>query len=170
LRCEDIQELLIEYASDELAPAQADQVQEHIASCAACRESVRSLRAILEAIWEAPSIEPTHLEVAAATASARAALTPRVVRRPDTAPLGRLGDWAFALGSVLVLGLAVAVQRAFSEPGLLRAFLADAFSQPVVLVVSIVIVASFLPICMARRGIPNGNGTCSGLQKPFMTR
>jgi anti-sigma factor RsiW len=165
LRCEDIQELLIEYASDELAPAEADQVQEHIASCASCRESVQNLRAVFIAIWDAPSIEPTHLEVAAAKASARAALAPKVAKRPDTAPLGRLGDWAFALASVIVLALAVAAQRAFSESGLLRALIADAFSQPVILIVcfvSIVIVASLLPICLVRRSIPNGNGTCNG--------
>lgn len=159
MRCKEVQNLLVEYVSDESAPGTADRVAGHLETCSACRESARELRLLLSAIWDSPAIEPTHHELAVARTAAREALAPRIVRRPAFAPLGRLGDWAFALASVLVLALAVAVQQAFSESGLLRAFLADVISHRIVLVVCFVwiaVVASFLPICLIRKGVPNG--------------
>jgi anti-sigma factor RsiW len=167
VRCEDIENLLVEYASDELAPAILERVQRHLESCASCRRRAQEFRSLLVAIWDAPRVEPAQEELAAARSSARRALAPQLARRLVRAPLGRIGDWAFVLASLVVLALAIALQTLYPEPGLLKSLFSEAVMHPVVLAlffVSVAVVASFLPICLLRKSAPNG--AYNGLGRP----
>ena len=170
MRCEDIENLLVEYASDELAPAHLERVERHLESCSSCRRAAQELRSVLLAIWDAPEVEPGADELAAARSSARGALLGQFARRPRWAPLGRIGDWAFVLASLLVLALAVGLETLFPEAGLLRSLFSEAVLHPVVLavfLVSVAVVASFLPICLLRKSAPNG--AYNRLGGPFLT-
>jgi hypothetical protein len=50
--CEQIQELLSEYADDQLSPAARSDVEAHLASCGSCAEELASLRAYLRAMHD----------------------------------------------------------------------------------------------------------------------
>ena len=65
--CEEIRDLLVDYADGELAERDSQQVTEHLAECRACRQTVRSLERSLhlaKAVWldnlEAPRTISAH--------------------------------------------------------------------------------------------------------------
>lgn len=66
--CEHFRPHLVELAYDELSADQADALQEHLASCAACRETFQALRGAQEAL-SAWSHEPSALVAAPVTAA-----------------------------------------------------------------------------------------------------
>ena len=73
-RCEDIAEILVDYADGELSAEQSSMVAEHLAGCDDCRRLVEGLRRSLElaeTIWE-DNLEPTEtIRIAAPTRTSR---------------------------------------------------------------------------------------------------
>jgi anti-sigma factor RsiW len=53
-----VEKLLSAYLDGELAPAEAEAVQEHLLDCAGCREAYDSLRSAKEALGQLPVAEP----------------------------------------------------------------------------------------------------------------
>ena len=53
--CEDIREMLVDYADGRLSPNDSNKVAEHLAKCEHCRETLKALRKSLElaeVVWE----------------------------------------------------------------------------------------------------------------------
>ncbi len=53
--CEDIKEMLVDYADGQLLPSEASEVAEHLEKCEGCRRTLQALRKSLElagVIWE----------------------------------------------------------------------------------------------------------------------
>ena len=103
--CEDMRALLNAYLDGELSGWRLLQVQNHLASCASCREELRELRTVSDLLHAAPAPEFVPAERFVAN------LTLNLPRRPITAHLKR--------GPTLAWWLAPAIARNGQQAGAL---------------------------------------------------
>jgi anti-sigma factor RsiW len=64
MTCEDLTERLPEYWAGELSAAQRAELEEHLASCATCREEARALGELWQALGEVADVAPEARPVA----------------------------------------------------------------------------------------------------------
>lgn len=95
MRCEDIEDLLDEHADAALTPAQREDVDAHLATCADCSSAWRTA-ALLRRHRSLPTPPPS------------AALLTRIaaIRQP-TGVKKRVSPWASAVGGALAAGIAL---------------------------------------------------------------
>jgi len=65
-KCEDIREMLVDYADGRLSPEQSSEVTEHLETCENCRKLVEALRKSLElaeVVWEDGLIETEAVKI-----------------------------------------------------------------------------------------------------------
>lgn len=88
MQCHDAQALLTGYLSDEAAPAERREFEEHVAACACCRDELASFRQTWDLVghWPIPALDPrierdflAKLERETATAGSRPRLVPATV-------------------------------------------------------------------------------------------
>ena len=111
-----IEPLLTDYVLGELDPAQRQDVETHMAGCAACTKEVRELTGAFHSIGvaETPVAPPAALKarVLARLQSGAAAVKPAADRRP---PRWTSNPWLFAAAATLIVGLgsllALSMQR-----------------------------------------------------------
>lgn len=112
MKCEKVSEELISYLDGKLDQSERGEVEEHLASCAACRTRAEEFRGVWSVMDEFPSIEPS-LEFDARVRQ-RLAEEPRRSWVACFVPQARL-----ALAAVLLIALTVWVaKRPASNPSL----------------------------------------------------
>jgi anti-sigma factor RsiW len=112
MSCEEIKNRILDYEDNQLPPAQRQEVEIHLASCAACGSFARQLQqldAALSSGVKVPALSADfdrrlreRIEAApAALSEAQRAERKRQLQAEFEADMARLGRGAFALGSLL---------------------------------------------------------------------
>ncbi len=125
LTCDEIQELVPEYVSGHLAPAEVHALELHLQTCQSCAAEVRELSQVWNLLGQWPEEVPSEQTVNAIRQTVLSNLAPRQNAAParEILPARKL-IWAivdglvFTLGSVVVLA-GVASLEGFSAPVLL---------------------------------------------------
>ncbi|MFT6040152.1 MAG: tetratricopeptide (TPR) repeat protein [Gammaproteobacteria bacterium] len=98
--CNELDLNLVDYLEGELPATQTQSLDEHVASCAACRESVQDYRQILSAYGELePEDVPEQIatEILSAARSAVATKVPGALEVPIATPVRTIPIWKSAL-------------------------------------------------------------------------
>ena len=109
--CEDMRALLNAYLDGELSGWRLLQVQNHLASCASCREELRQLRTVSDLLHAAP--EPEFVPAERFVAN----LTLNLPRRPLKAQLKRGPTLVWWLAPIALIGLWYFIQTAITLSG-----------------------------------------------------
>jgi anti-sigma factor RsiW len=109
--CEDMRALLNAYLDGELSGWRLLQVQNHLASCASCREELRELRLVSDLLQAAPAPEFVPAERFVAN------LTLSLPRRPITSHLKRGPTLVWWLAPVALIGLWYFIQTVITLSG-----------------------------------------------------
>lgn len=101
MNCEQIHDLLNEYVDGELAAADREAVERHLADCAGCREELRALRQTAEMVRSLPHVRaPEGMVDAVKSRAARAAA---IRKRAALARWVSVGGWVAAAATLLVV-------------------------------------------------------------------
>jgi HEAT repeats len=127
-RCGDIAPLLVFYACDEVEPAEREQIDAHLASCASCtaqlREEQEMQSALVSAFQPADQLDPSGALLAQCRSELSELLDDLSAPplREQWSPFGWARRWmalrpAWSAAGLVLLGLAVGTQVALWIPG-----------------------------------------------------
>jgi predicted anti-sigma-YlaC factor YlaD len=111
MKCEEVSKGLIAYLDVRTNPAQRQQVEDHLAGCAACRTRAEEFRNLWSVLGEVPAVDPSF------------SFDARVRQRVAAEPRQRWFEWfvpqpRLALSAALLIALTVwVVKLPSSKPG-----------------------------------------------------